>query len=310
MPVNTNFAPAIITDNYTPNVYDEFGMIGKIAYSYIREVTAKNPLAVFNKMPVDNGDTIEQAVIKLAAMQAYDPTGANTLAPDRAEKFAVRYFKDWTRGTFKTTVDMPKLRKALLSAQSAAEVAGMITSVLAQSDIHDNFKRLKELLVYGRTNGSAGEGQKAFIKLPDVRYNNGINYKGILKQIKDTVSGMKFVNSNYNAASIERSTLEEDIFIIMPYTIKNAIDVDELSGVFNLDKAEIRNKIIEIDTIDNCIYIVDRNAILEYTRLFEMLEQLNAEGNFRNYFLHTERMYAISPLFDATYFFYEVEGNE
>ena len=100
--------------------------------------------------------------------------------------------------------------------------------------------------------------------------------------------------------------MAEDIRIIMPYTIKNAIDVDELSGVFNLSKAEIESKIIETDTDEHYIYIVDQNAILDFTRLYEMVSQLNADGLFFNYFLHVERLFAISELFDGCFFEYKV----
>ena len=120
---------------------------------------------------------------------------------------------------------------------------------------------------------------------------------------------MSFVNANSNAKGIEKSTPKEDIYIVMPYSIKNAIDVDELSGVFNLSKAEIENKIIITDSTDKYIYVVDKNAILSFTRLYEVKSQENAQGNFWNYFLHTERLMAISPLFDATFFTYK-DGTE
>ena len=117
---------------------------------------------------------------------------------------------------------------------------------------------------------------------------------------------MQFVNDKYNVAQIKKKTNAEDIYIIMPYTLKNKLDVEELAGVFNLDKADIKDKIIEIDTeadLDGFqyVYIVDKYAILDYTRLYEMLNQLNADGRFWNYFLHVERLFGISPLFDAGY---------
>ena len=66
MAVNNNFAPGKTGAEYQPNTYAELGdMIGKIAYQFIRQIEAKDPLAIFDKMPITNGDTIEQAVIKL-----------------------------------------------------------------------------------------------------------------------------------------------------------------------------------------------------------------------------------------------------
>ena len=61
---------------------------------------------------------------------------------------------------------------------------------------------------------------------------------------------------------------------------------------------------IEIDSTDTFIYVVDQNAILDYTRLYELVNQLNADGLFYNYFLHVEDLFAISPLFDCCYFNY------
>ena len=63
MPITNNFQPAQTGAAYTPNLYSSFDdMIGKIAHQIIKGVETNDPLAVFDKMPVDNGDTIEQAV--------------------------------------------------------------------------------------------------------------------------------------------------------------------------------------------------------------------------------------------------------
>ena len=100
--VSPTYGNGVGGDNYTPTTIAEMGeMIGKIAYSVIYDNTAKDKLAVFDKMPIDKGDTIEQAVVKMAESLAYDATGANALTRETTEKFAVLYFKDWSRKKFK-----------------------------------------------------------------------------------------------------------------------------------------------------------------------------------------------------------------
>ena len=308
MAITNSFSVGQGASSYTPNVYEEFGMIGKVAQQIIRGVEGKNPMAVFDKMPVDNGDTIEQAVVKLVEATAYDPTGAGALSRDTRVKMAVRYFKNWQRHTYKTTVDIAKIRKVLMADKGASDVAERLVSELAQSRIHDKFQSLKALLLWGTTGTSWLPGSSLLVKKDNVNKltDGSTDYKGILKQIKNIVKGMQFVSDDFNRGEIKRSTREEDIYIIMPYTLKNAIDVDELAGVFNLDKAELKNKIIEIDdTSNNYVYIVDRNAVLDYTRLYEMADQKNADGLFWNYFLHIEDMFALSPLFDGCFFEYD-----
>lgn len=307
MAVDNNFAPGKTGAEYQPNTYAELGdMIGKIAYQFIRQIEAKDPLSLFDKMPITNGDTIEQAVIKLVESQAYDKTGANALKRDTAVKMAVRYFNNWERRKYKTTVDISELRKALVSSSSAEAVASNLVSVLSQSRIDEKFQNVKKLLKWGTTAGSLGSGTTVLKDVGAVNKatDGTLDYKGILKKIKDTVKGMTFVNTTFNTAGLRRRTMLEDIVIVAPYTIINAIDVDELSGVFNLSKAEIRDRLVEIDSEDTYIYIVDKNAILDFTRLYEMANEKNADGLFYNYYLHVEDLFAISPLFDACYFDY------
>lgn len=308
MAVANNFKAPVDGLTYAPNSYAELGdMIGKIAHQIIRQVEAKDPLSVFDKMPVNKGDTIEQAVIKLVEASAYDKQGSEALTRATNEKMVVRYFNNWERRKYKQTVDRSELRKVLVEGTDAETVATNLVSVLGQSRIDDKFQNVKALLKWGATAGSLAEGTTVLKSLGTVPAVSGApDYKGILKKIKNTVKGMKFMNADFNTIGLRRTTNEEDIYIIAPYSLITDLDVDELSGVFNLDKAEIRNRIIEIDSTENRVYIVDRNAILDYTRLYEMVNQLNADGLFYNYFLHVEDLFAISPLFDCCYFEYSV----
>lgn len=309
MPVQPTYGKGINTPDYLPNQYpvwdqDEMAMIGKIAYTIIREVTASNPLSVFNKRPVDTGDTIEQVVVKFVESEGYDINGAGALAPDKRNKLAVQYFKNWTRKKFKTTVYPEQLRFVSNSISNKQEIATKLVSVLSESDIQENFENVKGLLAYGST---PVNGATPLVNVGTVPLKNGaIDYLGFLTLVKNTVKGMKFNNTNYNSYGLKRRTREEDIYIIAPYKLITETDVESLSGVFNLDKAEIRNRIIEIDTdIDSdynyTVYIVDQNALQVVTQLYKMLNQENADGDFWNYFLHITRLYAISTLFDGTF---------
>lgn len=292
--------------SYEPKTITELGgMIGKISEQVIREVSAEDKLSVFDKMPSENGDTIEQAVVKLANARAYDKTGANALSR-KTPDIAVKYFNDWTRTVFDTTVDVPEMRKVLTTGKGVSDLSSKVVGVLSESDKFEKYTQTKNLLQWGRQD-KAGKVLKL---VETIEYETtGVNYKKVLTALKNAVSGMQYVNSNFNTGNIKRSTKASDIYILMPYKLKNSLDVEELAGVFNLDKAELKSRIIEIDaepeTISShssySIYIVDKMAILKYTRLYEMVDQKNADGLFWNYFLHTERLYGISPLFDACY---------
>ena len=322
---STDFTKGVAPSDYTPTTITGMGSaIGKVAEQVIRQFSAKNPLVVFEKRPVDNGTTIEQMFVEMVESQAYDRDGANALT--RANpNLIVRYFDDWKPAKFHTSVDTSEIRKVLVGTKSASDIATKIVSVLSESDTHERYLALKSLLALGKqvadggqnTGGVASGVGASLVRYSTVAYdttNDTVNFKQLLVDLKDAVKGMQFVNSSFNTAGVVKATLKDDIYIIMPYKLKNRIDVEELAGVFNLDKAEIKDKIIEIDVEPvshyDYIYIVDRNAILDYTRLYEMLDQLNADGRFWNYFLHVERMFGISPLFDACYIKVQTSASE
>lgn len=302
--------------DFTPTTITELGaMIGKIAYSVIRENTAEDHLAVFDKMPINKGDTIEQAVVKMAESLAYDEDGDDALKREDSVKFAVKYFKSWTRKKFKKTVDVPEIRKVLTNEVDVSDVSAKIVSSMTEGDKQEKYENVRDLLTWGRQSADGGTGA-VLVRAETVSFdstNSTIDYKAVLVALKNAVSGMKFVNTSFNSISLKRRTRPEDIYILMPYQLKNKLDVEELAGVFNLDKAEIKNRIIETDTgLESSryyyIYVVDKHAILDFTRLYEMIDEKNADGLFWNYYLHTERLYALSPLFDACYIKVDATG--
>lgn len=295
MAVSATYGNGILPANVTYDVNEAYAMVEKVARQVIRNVQTIDHLAVFDKMPVDKGTTIEEAIIKLVEAQAR-ADGNTVFAPiDTKELIAVRYFKNWTPSQFKTKVSLDELRKVMQANGSVEAVAEQIAGTLVQSDKQDKFEKVKGLFAYGATDCFVDINKGTPI---DCSSEKG--YKKLLKTLKNTISGMKFANTSYNTAGIKRATLASDIYIIMPYQIKNALDVDELAGVFNLSKTEIEARIIEIDEGSN-IYVVDQNAILDYTRLYEMSSFWNAEGLYTNYWLTVERLYAISPLFDGCF---------
>lgn len=302
MPITNNFVPAVDGANYVPNTYSSFDdMIGKIAHQIIKEVDTKDPLAVFDKVPVDNGDTIEQAIVKLVDASAYDPTGAGALTRETAVSVAVRYFNNWQRHTYKKTIDYSMIRKVMTTGRGAEEVADKIVSAMSNSRIHDKFKSLVALLQWGRAVGSYDPSTAVIQSSTTIAAGSDgrIDAKAILRALKNAVKGFTFVSTDYNVPLLKQSTPLDNIYIVMSYKMKNALDIDELAGVFNLEKTEIGARIIEIDDDDEYIYVLDERAILDYTRLNEMVSQINADGLFYNYFLHIEDLFAISPLFNT-----------
>ena len=172
MAVANNFKPVTDGAAYQPSTVEEFNnMIGKVGKQMIREVTALNPLNVFNKGYMQKGDTLEVVVTKLVEASAYDRTGANALARNTVEKLLARYNNAWLRRVFETTVDIPEIRQVLVSGSDSSDIATKIVSELAESRTDDKYQRLKALLKWGATNGSLDQTHTAFVNAGDVKKN-------------------------------------------------------------------------------------------------------------------------------------------
>lgn len=288
---------------FTANYNEEYQALEKIALQIIRNVITENRYSVFDKGSIDNGVGIEQIIVDLVESLPYNKEGPDALKP-LAREIPVRYFQDWTQKKFKQTIYDNEIRKIMLRDGNREELSEKLVTSLVESDKYERYEDLKALLEYGTTTLFDESDTSG----PTLIVNKGTatTYNQALIMLKNIISSFAFVKTTNNGAGIKMTTPRSRIRILMPYTLKNSIDVDALAGVFNLSKAEINDKIIEIDTEDNKVYIVDEWAILLYTRLYEMRTEYNADGLFMNYYLHNDRLNAISPLFNACYFTVDV----
>lgn len=271
-----------------------YGMAFKFAKQIIENVTSVNPLDdVFNKGKVEYGKNIEEAVLELLDKGTYDENAVDLFRASDPT-FIVRYYKDWSSGQFSTTVRLNEIRKILargLGERNTAEtVAEKIVNNLTESDSFDRYKNEKGVLT-ALQNAIYQAGYA----------ENASTTNELLKKMRNIVDEFQFINSKYVLAGIENRTALDDIYIIMPFNIKNAIDIDSMAYMFNMEKADLLAKIRVTDETDGSVYIVDRRAVFQYNRLLELTDQWNGKALLTNYWYTVDDLYGYSPLFKATY---------
>ena len=281
------YSAGILPDDFEVDINDVYPLIEKVARQLVATTDITDRLAVFNKAPIANGTTIEEYAVEIAQSTAYNISSTNPFTIKNPSIKTV-YYKDWTHKVFDITVYDNEVRKILLADGNAGRVSADIVASLSKGDIYEKYLATRDMFGYMLSHD--------LIKKSDEILKT--NYKGILQELKNAVDGMNFPNADYNMAGIIRETPKSRIHILMPYKIKNAIDVEELAGVFNLSKAEVAEKIITID-YGNTIYVVDDLGVLVYTRLYQMGSMpYDIDNLSKKFVLHTDRLYAVSPLFD------------
>lgn len=290
---------AITVNTGSTSIPDDASSVYSMAYKFakqiIENVTSVNPLdELFNKGKIEYGKNVEESVLELLDKGSYDENAVDLFAATDPT-FIVRWYKDWSSGQFSTTVRLGEIRKILargLGERNTAEsVAEKIVSNLTESDSFDRYKNEKGVLralveaIY-LANKSAGTASTA---------------NELLTKIRNVVDDFQFINSNYVLADIENRASLDDIRIVMPFTIKNKIDIDAMAYMFNMEKADLLARIVVTDETNNYVVIVDKRAVFQYNRLLELTEQWNGKALLTNYWYTVDDMYGYSPLFKATY---------
>lgn len=274
-------------------------LLEPLALQVVHEVESTNPLfEVFERENIDDGAEVEEILIGDANIEDYDPDGETTLAP-RDIKAVARYYNNYEHKVFTTTLRDNEIRKVSINPENKYSVVAKLVSSLALTRDDYVYEKEKQVLADMKT---AYAGLKAGELTAGTDEQMG---KQLTLLIKNTIDNFLFKNENflpYNidnpSAKIKQKALFGRIRIVIPYSVKNALDVGFLASVYNLDKTDLLSKIVTIDTTDGIVYVLDKFAVFRFPQTDIIKGQDNAQGDFRNEFLHLNQMLGASTLFN------------
>ena len=286
------------SDSPVAKVNEICEVLEPLALQVIEKVESNNVLnEIFEKEKVTNGAEVEYLLINGANVENYDPEGKTTLKPRELKK-AVQYFNDYGHKVFVNSIYASEIEDIAMSEEKANEIVGTIINQIAvERDDYDYAKELSILQEIKETYPSLSIGEIE---------GNTITEKceDLTEKLRNTIDAFLFKNGKFLAYNlthdnkIKTKTRFENIRIIMPYNLRNKIDVKFLASVYNLEKADLLSKITTIDTEDNIIYVIDKKSTFKYPKYNQLiLEQYNAEGNFRSVFLHQKAMFGFCGLY-------------
>lgn len=288
---------------YTADYSQNYAMIEKIAKQVILGVQSTNKLQWIDKGKIIHGVAIEQAVVELA--EGYDwvaetQDGSNLNAPKYPE-IAVRYFKEWNGRQFKTTVSETQIEKVILANGTDADIAQKVVSSLTEGEGDEDYVYSKGLLLDGIQGGNIIAYGGATPTVVPVSLD-------LITTIKNIADEFGFVNTSYVNANYRTRTPFERLHLIMPYQVFNKLNVEYLASLFNLEKAQLLEKITLIDE-GTKVFIVDEFGLIKHTRVYKMTSKYIEDGLYSNYWLTVDRMYATSGLFKMAYIETSAEGD-
>lgn len=296
----------IMSDNITRNEFMS-ALINRIGSTVVRDITWRNPLAVFKDGMMNFGDTIEEVHMDFIKPTIYEEN-RDYLEKDvfgQARPPAYSAFHTINRKEkFKVTFNRDVLRRAFLSENGLSDMLSQTLNVAASSDEWSEFLTICSLFrTYDEKHGFFR------VQIPDLNVfdANKNNTDTALKALRVAADKMRYPTPAYNAAAVHSFARPENLVLIATPEFKANVDVTSLSAAFNRQDAEAPSHIITVP--NEALALPDISAILT-TREFLLIKDVllenrsiqNPEGLYDNYWLHHWSLISASPFTPAIAF--------
>lgn len=196
------------------------------------------------------------------------------------------------------TISYDELREAFAEPYGLQSLINSKLAVIPATVEYWEYQTINQLLDKAYTNGAV---YPVTVQTP----TNEETARNILKLVRSYGMKAGFPNPAFNFAGAQSPSSMSDLVLITTPEVMASLDVDALAVLFNEERANIRNRIIVIDSFINTAVV----AMLVDMRWFKWREQLNEMGGFynpdalrTNFFYHYWTLISASPFYTCIAF--------
>ena len=285
-------------------------VIGKIVRQRIYDTTFSredNPFAKFFREPLEPGLTSEDLYLDLITGSVPNWSGSAEieLGIKKPDITACYHTTNYEK-QYKVSTSYAQAKSAFMSMSGVGSLMDRILGTLNSSCEYDTFLACIELI-------STMYNDNIMYHVYNVDLDTSDGIKKFLYDFKRITKDMTMMTNKYNPYRFTTKTPKDQLVFISKPKFIEKINVDYLAGVFNLSKAEIQEKIIEVPDDygfgsfdkdnDNIVMIaMDKRAFVAYYNLFEGSSQWVASALATNTFLTTMLTLSYGKFFNTVVF--------
>lgn len=281
------------------------GLVNRIIKTMVERQTFKNPLGIFKKGTNPLGTDIQNIFTNPAVGKKYELSEAamaKLLSYNQSDDKVV-YYRRNRRDLYEVSVAEDELKAAFVSWEKLGEfIDGKVMSLTNGNEI-DEYAYTRNMLSKAVTNSTI---RKQLVTMP----TNNETAKAFVKLIKKAFGKFKFPRSDFNSygllfpneTPVTTFTNKERICLIITTDALAEVDVELLAQAFNMEKAELAGRIVEVDEFQNkdLVAILCDEAYLQiYDNLFKFRNFYNGRALVYNYYVHAWSTFALSPFANA-----------
>lgn len=298
-------------------------IINKIVYQTVDKFGWQNPFKKFDGFQINYGETIEDIWVETPKGYQYDKEATDPF--NRAtNNVKALYASINYEMQYEATIYDSLLRRACLNEYGFMNIINSILAALTTSkNVDEYFAQLIVLNnpeLYGNSTGTAGS--KVFAEL-DLSGTDTENAKLVTDTIVDCATKMQLPNVSRNALGTLNASNFSDLVLVIKQDVLNAVNLDYLTGVFNLSKVDLIKHIIPVESFQVQYEITEEGAITptETTNgediLFAVIDKrcfnnhpalddggliYNPKGKYTNHFLNDWRVMSFKYFYNAMAF--------
>lgn len=284
------------------NLYNQFidSFVNLIGQQRVNQSIWENPLTPFKGASLQYGSTIQESAPRWIKAHAYDDAAEDLLRMERPE-FAVWYHSMNRQDKYPISVVKPEIQQAFRDEYGLNRVINSIMNTPINSDNYDEYLLMLNLIAeYEHRWGFFKHNLSAFP-------TDEATGKELLTALRTYAELLKFPSTIYNAADLSVPVFAKpsELVLLISASASASVDVNTLSGVFQLDKAEIQyRKIVVPDLpIPNAVALLTTDAFFVCNDIvYETGSFYDPNALSTKYILHHWEIVSASPFVPAILF--------
>lgn len=284
-------------------------LINKISATKIDRAYIVNPFKKYDSFDIPYGETIENIFVDIPMGYDYDDTkaGENLLKQARPS-VEVNYATLNYEKQYKITVKDAQIRRAVRNEYGLQSLVSYLVESLGNASALDEY--YAQIAVFSGNEGLFKGGYQTITsKTADVG-------KDLTAKIVEEYNSLTLPTASKNAIGVINPSTKSDLILVIKQDLLNKINLDFLSGVFNLSKVDLIDKIIPVASFKVPVYnvegqtteekgedlafaIIDTRGIDNHVALNSAGLFYNPEGLYTNHYRNLWKVYGFKKWYNA-----------
>lgn len=279
----------------------------KVLYSKVMQMDFTNPFKKYDSYPINFGDTIENIFVELPKGYTFDKDATDPFTKVVPSVKALYQSINYEL-QYETTIQDSLLRRACVNEYGFMNLIDSILGTLAQAMSLDEYDAVRAVL--GDAKIYAGGKVEEYTK----GTTDSETAEKMTKLIVDAVTFMKLPSTKFNALGVLTCSKPSDLLLVIKADLLNSINLDYLSGVYNLSKVDLINNIIPVASFqvkdekgalkgeDIDFAVIDTTGFENHVALQDGGMIYNPKGKYTNHFYNLWKIVSFKQFCNARAF--------